>query len=261
MVVVGGASDRPQETAAAYDPASNAWRILAPSPLPTLSYHSAVWTGNDIIVIDGEAPDGSLVSAAAAYSPRTDSWRRLADSPIIGAGVELGQGQTALWTGSHILVYGVGDEPAAGYDPVADSWEVLEDSLVGPRIWQSAVWTNLEMIVWGGTRRDSEFPTGIAYRPETDTWRSLTEAPVTKRERNTALWTGRHMLVWGGSPMDPVPPEERLGSAIAYDPEEDRWLEVDAPSVRDRTVTAVWTGDSAIVWTGDPNSSLIFTPD
>jgi N-acetylneuraminic acid mutarotase len=260
IVVFGGVSDRPEETAAAYDPASDSWRELAPSPLPVLSYHSAVWTGTEMIVIGGEAPDSDQVSAAAAYSPATDSWRPLADSPVIGAGVSLGQGQSGVWSGSHALVYGVGEKPAGAYDPVADSWEVLQDPLVGPRIWQSVVWTNSEMIVWGGTGRDSSFPAGIAYRPETGTWRSLAEAPVTERERNLAVWTGAHMLIWGGSPMEPVEPEERLGSAIAYDPEADRWLEVDAPSVQGRTSSAVWTGDSAIVWTGDPTTSLIFTP-
>lgn len=66
---------------AAYNPASDTWRVLAKSPLTDRCDHSATWTGNEMIVFGGIAPCGEpgIVSDghAAAYNPTTDTWREL----------------------------------------------------------------------------------------------------------------------------------------------------------------------------------------
>jgi hypothetical protein len=67
----------------------------------------------------------------------------------------------------------------------------------------TAVWTEREMLVWGGrgsTKTASIFlNTGGRYDPATDTWTdiSITNAPH-GRWGHTAVWTGSEMLVWGG---------------------------------------------------------------
>jgi hypothetical protein len=62
----------------------------------------------------------------------------------------------------------------------------------------TAVWTGIEMIVWGGWI-GSYSNTGGRYDPGTDSWTatSPTKAP-TARSRHTAVWTGSEMIVWGG---------------------------------------------------------------
>jgi hypothetical protein len=81
----------------------------------------------------------------------------------------------------------------------------------------------------------------------------LDEGPgtPTPRSNHVAVWTGTHMLIWGG--------EEGLyygtgplGTGGRYDPALDAWTPIttlNAPSPRTGH-TAIWTGDSMIVWGG-----------
>lgn len=66
---------------AAYDPATDRWRVLAPSPLTDRCHHSGTWTGTEFIVFGGLEICGDPgilgVGTAAAYDPATDTWREL----------------------------------------------------------------------------------------------------------------------------------------------------------------------------------------
>jgi hypothetical protein len=64
------------------------------------------------------------------------------------------------------------------------------------RAFHTAVWTGVEMIVWGGGGGSN---TGGRYNPSTDSWTatSTTNAPE-GRSNHTAVWTGTEMIVWGG---------------------------------------------------------------
>lgn len=254
---------------AAYDPKSDTWRTIADSPLSARSAHSAIWTGSEMIILGGYDPTPKALTTVAAYEPETDRWRAMADSPVLGGLVEFGEGQSAVWTGSHIVVYGADElavfaeevpgAVAAVYQPADDAWTVLSDILIHPRLWHSAVWTGTEVIVWGGSGRDEMGPAGIAYQPDTRTWRALADAPVTERARHVAFWTGTHMVIWGGSTVGPASTSERIGSGVAYEPALDAWLQTETPGLQSRTVNGVWTGESAIIWTGDPSQSGMFT--
>ena len=60
--------------AAAYDPATNRWRRIAPLPAPRADA-TAVWDGRELLVVGGSHPGGF------AYSPATNRWRRLPAPP------------------------------------------------------------------------------------------------------------------------------------------------------------------------------------
>jgi hypothetical protein len=272
MIVWGGTSVSGglSNAGSAYDPETDVWREVTNSILTPRKAHSTVWTGSEMIIVGGYDSSQESLTSAAAYDPETDTWRDLADSPIRGGVPELDPGQTAVWTGRTVIVYGQdpiaspgADESeavVASYDPATDSWTTLVDPLSQPRIWHSAVWTGSEMIVWGGSGRESTEPEGVAYDPATSAWRSLTPSPVTPRDRHTAVWTGIHMIIWGGSPVAPIQTSEHIGGGIAYDPNLDQWLNIAAPGISGRTYTSVWTGNSMIIWTGDPTQAGIFTP-
>ena len=53
------------------------------------------------------------------------------------------------------------------------------------------MWTDSEMIIWGGAGPSSDFNTGGRYNPNTDSWiaTSITNAP-TARNCHKAVWTG-----------------------------------------------------------------------
>lgn len=107
------------------------------------------------------------------------------------------------------------------------------------------VWTETELIVWGGVRDDSTdrySQEGAAFDPAAGTWRQIAPPPGTVTVGNV-LWTGTEMLVWSGGIPDAV--------SAAYDPANDTWrLIADLP---DPSGVAFWIGDEA-VFLGDPGS-------
>ena len=109
MIVWGG----PEGEGASYDPATNRWTVLPKSPIPSISTPSSVWTGR-LMVIWGAPEDqensSQLVAKGAAFDPERKEWIPLAAAPTAP-----GQGQTAVWTGTTMLVWGgfVGDGPFA----------------------------------------------------------------------------------------------------------------------------------------------------
>jgi Kelch motif len=130
MLVVGGfnqtsgLSEEPLRDGAAYDPSTDSWRQLPDAPIDVRSGAKAVWTGDDLIVVD----PGAVVPQAAAYSPDTNEWRRLADPPHASA-------QTLVWTGEVALLTTLGpNSPTGGlsplvrYDPSADEWQTVDDT-------------------------------------------------------------------------------------------------------------------------------------
>jgi hypothetical protein len=136
----GGAYPAGNARAAAYDPATDTWRRLAPPPSSALRYGGlAAWDGRELLVIG----NASVVShTALAYDPAADRWRRLARPP---AGLTPFK---TFWTGRRLLVLG-GDEASRSfaYNPGTDRWVSLPRvPLQGPG--QTGAWTGHELIVW-----------------------------------------------------------------------------------------------------------------
>jgi N-acetylneuraminic acid mutarotase len=129
--------------AAAYDPATDTWRRIAPLPSPR-NGASAVWDGHEVLVVGG-------ARHGYAYNPVTNAWRRLAASGSARTG------SVAVWTGSRLIVWGgragtTGRQLRNGlaYDPKADRWSLLPSAPLPRRLEPSAIWTGRSMIVWGG---------------------------------------------------------------------------------------------------------------
>jgi N-acetylneuraminic acid mutarotase len=184
MIVWGGSDDYEAEgsfgfprrflnTGFAYEPASDSWRALAPAPLDPRGWHSAVWTGQEMLVWGGvespctTAPCESYPADAAAYDPVADAWREIALGPLSGR-----VDHSAVWTGQHMVVWG-GSPPGGGlayddgalYEPKADSWRELPAAPIEARYRHAALWTGSEMVIWGGERGDGgSFADGAAFR-------------------------------------------------------------------------------------------------
>jgi hypothetical protein len=137
--------------AAAYDPATDTWRRIAPPPEsgPRLG-GTAVWDGREIIVVGaGERSQDTL-----AYDSATNHWRRLAS-------MERGHaGASSVWTGKRLLVWGGtryattrDDVPAQhglSYDPETDRWSALPEWPLRSRDGSAVTWTGRQLVVWGG---------------------------------------------------------------------------------------------------------------
>ena len=142
--------------AAAYNPATDTWRRLAPPPALRAT---AVWDGHEILLVGGTAEDGSPATVGFAYDPASNRWRSL---PAMSSGrVQAG----AAWTGSELLLFG--GETAANallaYDPRRNRWSSLPNAPLRERTAPAAVWTGRELIVWGGVIGT---PAGTSIAPE-----------------------------------------------------------------------------------------------
>ncbi|PYL67049.1 MAG: hypothetical protein DMF20_04640, partial [Verrucomicrobia bacterium] len=86
------------------------------------------------------------------------------------------------------------------YDPSTDTWVATAAvNAADARAAHTAVWTNSQMIVWGGFNfTNGDLNSGARYNPSTNSWTatSTTTAPE-GRAYHTAVWTGSEMIVWG----------------------------------------------------------------
>ncbi len=258
-------------TGGRYNPSTDSWitTSVGPSVPSARQYHTAVWTGTEMIVWGGYGI--GYLNSGGRYRPATDSWT----ATSVGANVPAGrQYHTAVWTGTTMIVWGgmrtvtggttVFYKDGGRYDPPSDTW--LPTS-TGPNVpderqYHTAVWTGSEMIVWGGSNQSGDLNTGGRYSVVTDSWipTSVTGNVPSIRERHTSLWTGSEMIVWGGST-----PNGDVNTGGRYYPVTDSWTPVslgaNVPSPRSGH-TLVWTGTTAIVWGGGNNSTGgVYSPE
>ena len=223
------------------------WTATNGPPDPR-SYHTAIWTGSEMIVWGGSI----LSNMGGKYTPGTDSWTPTSTTNAPAARTS----HTAVWTGMEMIIWGGQDEnfplnTGGKYNPSTDSWIATSiANAPAARSSHTAVWTGNEMIIWGGDDRfGHRLNTGGRYNPNTDSWTatSTINAPAA-RDRHTAVWAGGKMIVWGGQ-NNVV---GGLNTGGRYNPSSNSWATTsttNAPTARD-SHTAVWTGSEMIVWGG-----------
>jgi N-acetylneuraminic acid mutarotase len=247
MIVWGGTKPaQAYSNGARYARTSNAWAPISNAGTAR-SNHRAVWTGELMIVWGGQSRGGER------FSPAANTW-----TPVNGSDpYALRSDHTAVWTGTEMIAWGGGDTPfgtfyGSGniYTPATASWR--DTALTGApqgRYFHTAVWTGVEMIVWGGQDGSIPFKTGGRYNPATDSWRpTSTQGAPAARGNHTAVWTGQFMIVWGGA-GEATP---YMNTGAFYSPVRDRWRALPisgAPSGR-YLHTGVWAGNQMIVWGG-----------
>lgn len=220
-----------------YNPTTDTWRFGSNSNQPDMIPQMSIWTGTELIVW-GSNFFGQ--STGGKYNPSTDTWSAISN---MGAPPAYPVGQTAVWTGSLMIVWtGLG---GAAYDPTTDVWTPLAGvNAPSSRFNHVAIWTGNEMIVWGGQIQISSFirpvQSGGLYNPSTDVWSSMSSAEsVWAMNGTAAVWSGGEMILW------------TTDGGAAYDPATDTWRRisnVDAPTANG---PGVWTGTGMIVWSGE----------
>jgi N-acetylneuraminic acid mutarotase len=227
------------------------WTVTSTTGAPAIRYyHTAVWTGSEMIVWGGF--NGSNLNSGGRYDPSTDSWTATSTTNAPTARLV----HTAVWTGNEMIVWGGFNvsylNTGGRYNPSTDSWTATSTTNApSAREEHTAVWTGSQMIVWGGY---PDLNTGGRYNPSTDSWTatSTTGAPE-GRHLHTAVWTDTEMIVWGGLACCLENVERDLNTGGRYNPITDSWIATstsNAPDARSRH-TAVWTRTEMIVWGGD----------
>jgi N-acetylneuraminic acid mutarotase len=236
--------------------------IDAPDPR---EYHTAVWTGAEMIVWGGGYSE--VVNTGGRYNPATDTWIATQNGPDTPSAR---WHHSAVWTGTEMIVWGGKDaigfytNTGGRYDPMTNTWRPMQSGgAPTERIHASMFWTGTKVLIWGGdgcVPGCQAFKTGGLYDPLTDIWSSMNSSSApTARYGYTAVWTGSSMIVWGGYDGSP---SVRLKTGGRYDPATDTWLATstgaNVPTAR-YGHAAVWTGTEMIVWGGSTSTGSVVT--
>ena len=265
MIVWGGNGDHfftnGLSTGGRYNPTTNTWTNINGNAPTSRQFHTAVWTGNEMIVWGGEDdnhvnPSG-VTNTGGCYYPSTDNWTT---TSLINAPLARG-GHSAVWTGTRMLVWGGGYLNTGGkYNPVTNSWSATSTINAPSELdSQTAVWTGIEMIIWGAHSDliGNLSNVGRRYNPTSNTWAGIStvHAP-TARANHTAIWTGNCMIIWGGTDGHQ---SEYFNSGGKYNPIANVWTAMTTDNAPDPRVnnSVVWTGNEMIVWGGN-NSTIDF---
>jgi N-acetylneuraminic acid mutarotase len=264
MIVWGG----PDNKGGRYNPATDTWTATSRSNAPSArDSHVAVWTGSLMLIWGGFGGGvSSALGNGARYNPSTDTWTDMAASPISARAIS-----SFVWTGSRLIIWGGQDNRSdltagfwhdgAKYNPSTDSWVAISTvNTPGYKAGASAVWTGIEMLVWGGNGFEyyggpGPFVSsmGARYNSAADTWSAMnTSGAPFERESHTAVWGGSRMIIWGGSHPGLGGDVQPLGPGGRYDPATDSWAGTassGAPVAR-YGHTAVWTGSRMIIFGG-----------
>jgi hypothetical protein len=222
---------------AAYDPVSDTWRELPDAGIAGRLGHSAVWTGDAMLVWGGVTDFGCQTGSSdgAVYESATDQWR-----PISSAPGPVRTSHSAVWTGDEMIVWGGfptqgtatsdgrfcnpppdpdAELPGLAYNPLTDSWRVISAG-PEPRNFSTLVAADDKVVVWGGISAASGdwLADGWSYDPATDRWSELPGGPLSARIRHVAAWTGEEMIVAGGQDRDGL-----LSDGAAFSPATGRW--------------------------------------
>ncbi len=176
------------------------------------NFHSAVWTGKEMIVWGGSEllPDGNvgLTNTGSRYNPVTNTWNTIS---TVGAPKPRHYDTIAVWTGKEMIIWGgtaKGDflTDGARYNPVTDLWTPL--SLVNAPTFTNHVkgeWNGDSLILWGQSDYDGGLTCnniGVQYDPSIDKWSSLPISPLLnptgKKCYELAGVTDTKMILWGG---------------------------------------------------------------
>jgi hypothetical protein len=210
---------------AAYNPATDRWRRLPPSPLSNRTWSIQAWTGQLLLVISGSCGDdvNNRCQDGAAYDPAANTWTPI---PALAGGAIAPEAASA-WTGSELIIWSATTSQdglrirnnASAYNPRSRRWRTLPPAPITPRRLAAAVWAGDRLLVWGGIRQlpglKFAYPDdGAAYDPRSNRWRPLAKAPVPGRAWPLTVWTGDRAIFIGGMNLGDRPRTDR-GNIVA----------------------------------------------
>lgn len=253
------------------------WMVSADMPEPKL-LHGAVAAGDSVIVFGGykDSSDAQPTNTAFVFDTKNKVWA----GALPSSGAPRRAQPILIYTGRKLIVWGgytggfgavsSWQNSGAIYDFVSQTWAMIAaptgpaefppDTRATVFPYQSAVWTGVEMIVYGGAREGKNFPGGIfnPEKPVSEQWRVLpaTDAPAGMGEAlHTAVWADDCMVVFGGQTA-------RSGNLTnvtgVFNPATNKWQTgsaVDVPAAREYH-TAVWTGSKMVVFGGYESNSV-----
>jgi hypothetical protein len=259
-----------------YDPKSNLWTTMSPSPLSPREGSASVWTGHLALFWGGQSASTYSVSPpssnGASYNPSTNRWALLPKSPLSPR-----VGATALWTGTEAIVIGGQGSPSstsrsfsngtetdgATYNPTTRKWSrlpALPASGLGTPYSITVAWTGHELIAWatfqattstgGNSTQTRSGELGATWTPGQKSWRRLPAPPASVFTANaTSTWlNGRDVLTGGTGCFGPMScPASLTGAAQIFNPATNRWQPSPSAPIFIRPDLVASTGTSLVL--------------
>jgi len=259
MVIWGGGNGATStNTGGRYDPETNIWaKISTTDDLAYTQDHTAIWTGESMIVWGGRTQHKTNSNVGGSYDVSSDTW-----APIEAANAPISRARHhAVWTGAEMIIWGGRGIPPGDryerdlntggiYNPVTDSWTATTTANApSGGDGYSAVWTGSELVVWGEFDGRGSALRGAGYDPISDTWITIATSPF-GLTFHTGLWAGPEMLVWGGLAFDEA--YIRTSEGLRYAPDTDSWSAMSTTNAPNpgTSPSAIWTGSEMIIWGG-----------
>lgn len=208
VLVWGGTENDMQflDDGAAYDITNDTWEPISTTGFPPSqrAYHSAVWTGSDMIIFGGFGPDGTggngYLGDGSELNPATGMWATVKDgqpSPRARHGSE--------WTGMEMIIWGGQDSNGLSmvgsrYKPKIEWSVITSDGAPELRMHHSHVWISPRLIIWGGQNGGGmPLDTGALYNPTTNSWgaKPIPSGPVA-RTLHSSVNANNKLIVFGG---------------------------------------------------------------
>jgi hypothetical protein len=181
LVIGGGPPEAFSTRNAAYDPATHAWRELAPAPSAIGRGDGVeVWLGDRLLVLPGHGPATYTARydlGPQLYDPLKDTW-----TPTTGG---LGFTATsATRVGPKVLAAGTfdGQVKTAIYDPAADTWTEQDPMTPHPSTTVIVLHVSTGTLLWSGWTEHHTDPNGLGSLTAgvdvlrlTDSWEDLTD--------------------------------------------------------------------------------------
>jgi hypothetical protein len=186
------------QNGAIYNPATNSWTALPATSFAARAYHSAVWTGTQMIIYGGE----TSVEKIGEFCPYNS---HPVNNPCVDDAYD------SIYTFNSLIIY----------TRSSNTWSA-QTTHGSARSKHSAVWTGTEMIAFGGCdylfysvfQADwySQYKlhnlvvwrTGFRFNPGTGVSTALPLA-THGRYQHTAIWVGNNMKVIGGYNPEATP--------------------------------------------------------
>ena len=197
LPVISGQSDNSIPSVGCTD---DTWTATSTTGAPAArELHTAVWTGTEMIVWGGY--NGSGLNTGGRYNPGTDSWTATSTTGAPAARYL----HTAVWTGNEMIVWGGYDGSSSYFNTggrycaqpppcTDDTWTPTSlTNAPSARSGYTAVWTDTEMIVWGGGGFGGLVNTGGRYCAQPG---ALTPT-LTNASTRLKVLTGDNVLIGG----------------------------------------------------------------
>lgn len=180
---------------AAYNPATDQWRILPPLPGTSLPpYPQAVWTGSAVIATVATQPNGPAAAdqyQRVRYRPGDTTWEVVDDDTtatvlVATPGLD-GIAAVALTYEANAPIELL--DRNGGLTATTDG---RPSNLDGQGHYGLPVWTGNEILFWSGN------DLGWAVQPNTNRWRTFPAGNLANRVDGAGVWANGIMLTWGG---------------------------------------------------------------